>query len=40
MPVCFWPNDSDEMKELPIPEQFQHKIINGSVTTAVSDLYH
>lgn len=35
-----WPDDQGEIKEAPIPEQFQHKIVNGSVTSQVSDLYH
>ena len=35
-----WPDENDEMKEAPIPEQFQHKLINGSITSDVSDLYH
>ena len=32
--------DGDDMKELPIPEQFVHKLSNGSVSSEVSDLYH
>ena len=32
--------DGDEIKEAPIPEQFHHKLVNGSVTSEVSDLYH
>lgn len=32
--------DGDEQKELPIPEQFVHKLVDGSVTSEVSDLYH
>merc|ERR1712194_867928 len=35
-----WPNDTGEIVEVPIPEQFMHKIVNGSVTSQVSDLYH
>lgn len=35
-----WPDDSGEIKEAPIPEQFMHKLVNGSVTSQVSDLYH
>mmetsp|Transcript_8534 Transcript_8534/g.17766 ORF Transcript_8534/g.17766 Transcript_8534/m.17766 type:complete len:499 (-) Transcript_8534:143-1639(-) len=35
-----WPDDDGEVKEAPIPEQFHHKIVNGSVTSQVSDLYH
>jgi adenylyl cyclase-associated protein len=32
--------DGDEQKELPIPEQFVHKISDGVVTSEVSDVYH
>lgn len=32
--------DGEDMKELPIPEQFVHKLTNGSVVSEVSDLYH
>ena len=32
--------DGDDMKESPIPEQFVHKLVNGAVTSEVSDLYH
>mmetsp|Transcript_22141 Transcript_22141/g.48161 ORF Transcript_22141/g.48161 Transcript_22141/m.48161 type:complete len:495 (+) Transcript_22141:121-1605(+) len=35
-----WPDDNGEIKEAPIPEQFMHKFVNGSVTSQVSDLYH
>jgi len=35
-----WPNETGEIVEVPIPEQFVHKVVNGSVTTQVSDLYH
>jgi len=35
-----WPDDAGEIKEAPIPEQFMHKMVNGSVTSQVSDLYH
>jgi len=35
-----WPDVSGEIKESPIPEQFVHKLVNGSVTSEVSDLYH
>ena len=34
------PTDGDDRKEMPIPEQFMHKISNGSLTSEVSDLYH
>ena len=32
--------DGDDMKELPVPEQFVHKLANGSLASEVSDLYH
>jgi len=32
--------DGDDQKELPIPEQFVHKLVGNSVTSEVSDLYH
>lgn len=32
--------DGEDQKEIPIPEQFVHKISNGSLTSEVSDLYH
>ncbi|KAG7347597.1 adenylate cyclase associated (CAP) C terminal-domain containing protein [Nitzschia inconspicua] len=32
--------DGDDQKEIPIPEQFVHKIMNGSLSSEVSDLYH
>jgi adenylyl cyclase-associated protein len=32
--------DGEDRKEMPIPEQFTHKIADGSVTSEVSDLYH
>lgn len=32
--------DGEDRKELPIPEQFIHKIAEGSLTSEVSDLYH
>ena len=35
-----WPDADGEIKEAPIPEQFMHKMVNGSVTSQVSDLYH
>jgi len=35
-----WPDEAGEIKEAPIPEQFMHKLVNGSVTSQVSDLYH
>lgn len=35
-----WVDDDGEIKEAPIPEQFMHKLVNGSVTSQVSDLYH
>mmetsp|Transcript_51789 Transcript_51789/g.76768 ORF Transcript_51789/g.76768 Transcript_51789/m.76768 type:complete len:499 (-) Transcript_51789:243-1739(-) len=35
-----WPDENGAMKEAPIPEQFQHKLVNGKISSAVSDLYH
>ena len=32
--------DGVEHKEVPIPEQFVHKIVGGNLTSGVSDLYH
>jgi hypothetical protein len=32
--------DGEDQKEIPIPEQFVHKISDGSLTSEVSDLYH
>lgn len=33
--------DGDDQKELPIPEQFVHKLeTNGTLASEVSDLYH
>lgn len=32
--------DGVDMKELPIPEQFVHRLVNGSLSSEVSDLYH
>ena len=32
--------EGDEQKEVPIPEQFVHKLVGGSLTSEVSDLYH
>ena len=32
--------DGEDMKELPIPEQFVHKLTDGKVKSEVSDLYH
>jgi adenylyl cyclase-associated protein len=36
-----WPGatDDDAWNEKPIPEQFQHKLVDGTVTSDVSDLY-
>lgn len=39
MNVSF-PDKDGEQKELPIPEQFVHKLVNGAVQSNVSDLYH
>lgn len=36
-----WPDEkTGEQKEAPIPEQFVHRLVNGAVTSEVSDLYH
>jgi len=35
-----WEGEDGETKEAPIPEQFVHKLVNGSITSDVSDLYH
>ena len=32
--------DGDDQKEVPIPEQFVHKLKDGSISSDVSDLYH
>lgn len=32
--------DGEDQKEVPVPEQFVHKLVNGSLTSDVSDLYH
>lgn len=32
--------EGEDQKEVPIPEQFVHKITNGALTSDVSDLYH
>jgi adenylyl cyclase-associated protein len=40
MNVSWFDVAADEQKEAPIPEQFVHKLVNGSVTSEVSDLYH
>jgi adenylyl cyclase-associated protein len=32
--------DGEDQKELPIPEQFVHKLSNGTLSSEVSDLYH
>jgi len=32
--------DGEDQKEIPIPEQFVHKLTNGSLSSEVSDLYH
>lgn len=39
MNVSF-PDGSGDQKEVPIPEQFVHKLVNGSVVSEVSELYH
>lgn len=35
-----WEDESGEVKEAPIPEQFQHKLVGGVIKSDVSDLYH
>jgi len=35
-----YPDEAGEMKEVPIPEQFQHKLSDGTLKSEVSDLYH
>jgi len=35
-----YPDENDEMKEMPIPEQYRHTFVNGALTSEVSDLYH
>jgi adenylyl cyclase-associated protein len=32
--------DGDDQKEIPIPEQFVHKLNDGGLSSEVSDLYH
>ena len=32
--------DGEDQKELPIPEQFVHKLVDQKVSSDVSDLYH
>jgi adenylyl cyclase-associated protein len=32
--------DGDDRKEMPVPEQFVHRINKGSLSSEVSDLYH
>ena len=40
MNVSWVDEASGDQKEAPIPEQFVHKFVNGSITSEVSDLYH
>ncbi len=40
MNVSWMDQKSGEQKEAPIPEQFVHKLKDGSITSDVSDLYH
>lgn len=35
-----YPNDNDELIEIPIPEQFHHKFNGGVLQSSVSELYH
>lgn len=34
-----WVGEDGDIKEAPIPEQFQHRFVNGVMETGVSDLY-
>lgn len=40
MNVSWLDEKSGEQKEAPIPEQFVHKLVNGAISSDVSDLYH
>lgn len=40
MNVSWQDEKSGEMKEAPIPEQFIHRLVDGSITSDVSDIYH
>jgi len=40
MNVSWLDEKSGEQKEAPIPEQFVHRLVNGIITSEVSDLYH
>lgn len=40
MNVSWLDEKSGEQKEAPIPEQFVHKLVNGTISSDVSDLYH
>lgn len=36
-----WEDDkSGEQVEVPVPEQFVHRLVNGALTSEVSDIYH
>lgn len=40
MNVSYTDPKDGEQKEVPIPEQFVHKLVDGAITSEVSDLYH
>lgn len=40
MNVSWFDEKADEQKEAPIPEQFVHRIVDGKISSDVSDLYH
>jgi adenylyl cyclase-associated protein len=40
MNISWFDEKIQEQKEAPIPEQFVHRLVNGSITSDVSDLYH
>jgi len=40
MNVSWVDNESGEQQERPIPEQFVHRLVDGALTSDVSDLYH
>ena len=40
MNVSWVDEESGEQHERPIPEQFVHRLVNGALTSEVSDIYH
>jgi len=40
MNISWTDGKSGDQKECPIPEQFEHRLVNGAITTKVSNLYH